>query len=533
MFTESRVESIQKVESTRAQRMGMEPRRMTAEEKKQLLEAFHPDYRPEGFKEIKIGPNKGQKAPCELTDLLHSNSRLLHKDIDLTKLDYDVDVLVIGGGGAGASAAIVAHEAGANVMVVTKLRIGDANTMMAEGGIQAADKENDSPVQHYLDAFGGGHFAARPELLRRLVMEAPDAIAWLNELGVMFDKDEDGRMVTTHGGGTSRKRMHACKDYSGAEIMRTVRDEVLNRKIPVVEFTSAVELIKDDKGQVAGAVLLNMETGDYLVARAKTVIIATGGAGRLHYQNFPTSNHYGATADGLILGYRAGAPLLYQDTIQYHPTGVAYPSQIFGALVTEKVRSIGAMLVNREGEAFMHPLETRDVSAASIIRECSERKMGVDTTLGSGVWLDTPMIEMLHGEGTIEKRIPAMLRMYLNYGIDMRKQPILVYPTLHYQNGGLEIGGDGFTKTISNLLVAGEAVGGIHGRNRMMSNSLLDIIVFGRNAGKAAARKAAEVTLGELNLNHIHTYAQELEKADAVCDGVSPLLLPKYARHER
>ena len=141
-------------------------------------------------------------------------------------------------------------------------------------------------------------------------------------------------MVTTHGGGTSRKRMHACKDYSGAEIMRTLRDEVINRGIPVVEFTSAVELIKDEKGQVAGAVLLNMETGDYMVARAKTVIIATGGAGRLHYQNFPTSNHYGATADGLVLGYRAGAPLLYQDTIQYHPTGVAFPAQIYGALVT-------------------------------------------------------------------------------------------------------------------------------------------------------------------------------------------------------
>ncbi len=418
-------------------------------------------------------------------------------------------------------------------MIVTKLRIGDANTMMAEGGIQAADKENDSPVQHYLDAFGGGHFAARPELLKKLVMEAPEAIKWLNELGVMFDKDADGTMITTHGGGTSRKRMHACKDYSGAEIMRTLRDEVINRGIPVVEFTSAVELIRDEKNQVAGAVLLNMETGDYLVARAKTVIIATGGAGRMHYQGFATSNHYGATADGLILGYRLGAPLLYQDTIQYHPTGVAYPAQIFGALVTEKVRSIGAMLVNSEGEAFMHPLETRDVSAASIIRECTARGKGVTTPLGTGVWLDTPMIEQLHGEGTIERRIPAMLRMYMNYGIDMRKLPILIYPTLHYQNGGLEIGGDGFTKVIDNLLVAGEAVGGIHGRNRLMGNSLLDIIVFGRDAGKAAAAKAKQVTLGTMNLDHVARYAEELKEAGLDTGDVSPLLLPHYARHER
>lgn len=533
MFTPEMMESVKKVEATRNERMGMEPRRMTAEEKDELLKAYHPDYRENAFEEIKIGPNKGEKAPAELVNLIHSNSRLMKDKVDLSKVDYDVDVLVIGGGGAGSSAAIEAHEAGANVMIVTKLRIGDANTMMAEGGIQAADKENDSPVQHYLDAFGGGHFAARPELLRRLVMEAPDAIKWLNELGVMFDKDSDGRMVTTHGGGTSRKRMHACKDYSGAEIMRTLRDEVINRQIPVVEFTSAVELIKDDKGQVAGAVLLNMETDDYMVAKAKTVIIATGGAGRMHYQGFPTSNHYGATADGLILGYRAGAPLLYQDTIQYHPTGVAYPSQIFGALVTEKVRSLGAMLVNKDGEAFMHPLETRDVSAASIIRECSDRKKGVDTPLGSGVWLDTPMIERIGGEGTIEKRIPAMLRMYMNYGIDMRKLPILIYPTLHYQNGGLEIGGEGFTKAIDNLLVAGEAVGGIHGRNRLMGNSLLDIIVFGRNAGKAAAAKAKNVELGSMTIGHIEKYAEELKEAGIDTGDVSPLLLPKYARHER
>ena len=394
-YPEYMMESIKKVEATRKERMSTEPRRLTADEKDALLKEFHPDYKEEAFEEIKVGPNKGQKANKELVHLLHSNSRLLTDQVDLNKVDYDVDVLVIGGGGAGSSAAIEAHEAGANVMIVTKLRIGDANTMMAEGGIQAADKENDSPVQHYLDAFGGGHFAAKPELVKRLVMEAPDAIKWLNDLGVEFDKEESGRMITTHGGGTSRKRMHAAKDYSGAEIMRTLRDEVLNRQIPVVEFTSAVELIKDDKGQAAGAVLLNMETGDYLVAKAKTVIIATGGAGRMHYQGFPTSNHYGATADGLILGYRAGAQLLYQDSIQYHPTGAVYPSQILGALVTEKVRSVGAQLVNAEGEAYIHPLETRDVNASGVIRECQEGR-GVEVPGGEqGVWLDTPMIGFL------------------------------------------------------------------------------------------------------------------------------------------
>lgn len=146
-----------------------------------------------------------------------------------------------------------------------------------------------------MDAYGGGHFAAQKDLLYKLVTEAPEAIQWLSSLGVEFDKAPDGTMITTHGGGTSRKRMHAAKDYSGAEIMRTLRDEVLNRGIEVVDFTSAIELIKDENGRCAGAVLQNMETKELLIARAKTVILATGGAGRLHYQGFPTSNHYGAT----------------------------------------------------------------------------------------------------------------------------------------------------------------------------------------------------------------------------------------------
>ena len=532
-YPENMMESIKKVEATRAERMATEPRRLTAEEKDALLEKFHPDYNPNAFAEIKVGPNKGQKAPLELAEMLHSESRLLNEKIDLNKIDYDVDVLVIGGGGAGSSCAIEAHNAGADVMIVTKLRIGDANTMMAEGGIQAADKENDSPVQHYLDCFGGGHFAAKPELVKRLVMEAPDAIKWLNDLGVEFDKAEDGTMVTTHGGGTSRKRMHAAKDYSGAEIMRTLRDEVLNRGIPVVDFTAAIELILDENGKAAGAVLMNMETKELMVARAKTVIIATGGAGRMHYQGFPTSNHYGATADGLVLGYRVGAKLLYAETLQYHPTGAAFPQQIFGALVTEKVRSLGAKLVNRDGKVFMHPLETRDVAAASIIRECSDHAEGVDTGSGLAVWLDTPMIEKIGGEGTIEKRIPAMMRMFASYGIDIRKEPILVYPTLHYQNGGLDINVNGMTTNVENLFVAGEAVGGIHGKNRLMGNSLLDVIVFGRNAGKKAAAKCKDVELGKLNLDHIYHYEDELEQADIHTGKMSPMLLPNYARHEQ
>jgi len=529
MYTGEMLASMKKVEATRKERIGFEPKRMTEEEKKSLLIQYHPDYKNEGFVELKVGPNKGNKVPIELAELLEANSRIKDVDIDLTRIDYDVDVLIIGGGGAGASAAIEAHENGANVMIVTKLRMGDANTMMAEGGIQAADKENDSPMIHYLDAMGGGHFANKPELLYKLVTEGPDAIKWLEYLGVMFDKAPDGTMITTHGGGTSRKRLHAARDYTGAEIMRVLRDEVMNRNIPIVDFTAAVELILDDEGKAAGAVLMNMETGEFLVAKAKTVIIATGGAGRLHYQGFPTSNHYGATADGLILGYRAGAKLVYADTLQYHPTGAAFPEQIYGALVTEKVRSLGAMLINADGEAFVHPLETRDVAAAAIIRECKARGKGIRTTEGYGVWLDTPLIEIINGKGTIEKRIPAMLRMFMKYDIDIRKVPILVYPTLHYQNGGLEISEDCLTG-VDNLYVAGEASGGVHGRNRLMGNSLLDVIVFGRIAGKNAAVKSKNVNIGKLTLEHVRKYAKEMEEAGVHSDIVSPKLLPSYTR---
>ena len=533
MYSENFRESLAKVEAAREKNIAFEPVRMTAQQKEDLLAEFHPDYKKEEFSELKIGPNKGDKVPHELAEMLQAHSRITADSVDLENPDYDVDVLVIGGGGAGSSAAIEAHEAGASVMIVTKLRIGDANTMMAEGGIQAADKPNDSPAIHFVDAFGGGHFAAKRELLSKLVCDAPEAIQWLSKLGVEFDKDAEGNMITTHGGGTSRKRMHAAKDYSGAEIMRTLRDEVLNRQIPVVDFTAAIELILDENGRASGAVLMNMETKELYVAKAKTVVIATGGAGRMHYQGFPTSNHYGATADGLVLGYRVGAKLLYAETLQYHPTGAAFPEQIFGALVTEKVRSLGAKLVNKNGEVFMHPLETRDVTAASVIRECLERGNGIDTGNGQAVWLDTPMIEKIGGEGTIEARIPAMMRMFGQYGIDIRKEPILIYPTLHYQNGGLDITPDCMTTNVENLFVAGEAVGGIHGKNRLMGNSLLDIIVFGRSAGKNAAERAKKTEVAKLSLDHIAKFEGEIEKAGLETSAVSPKLLPDYTNRAK
>ena len=534
-YTPAMKESITKVEATRPARLQETWPMMTPVEKQEVLRKFHPDYKPEGMRELQVGPAKGLRSPHELADLLEGHSLLRNVDLDVEQVDFDTDVLIIGAGGAGSAAALLAREEGAQVLVVTKLRHGDANTMMAQGGIQAADKPDDNPIIHYLDVIGGGHFSNDPDLVEALVHDAPDAIAWLESLGCMFDKEPDGTLITIHGGGTSRKRMHSARDYSGAEIMRTLRDEVRSYpdEITVVEFAPAIELIMDDQGQAAGAVLLNLETGEHYVVRAKTTIIATGGSGRLHYQEFATTNHYGATGDGVILAYRVGADVSFLDTMQYHPTGAAYPTQIVGLLVTEKVRGLGAQVCNLHGDQFVYPRETRDVEASAIIRECVEVGKGVQTPSGFvGVWLDSPMIDLIHGPGTIEKELPAMVRQFGRFGLDMVNDPILVYPTLHYQNGGVTLKADGST-SIPNLYGAGEISGGVHGRNRLMGNSLLEVTVYGRRAGRAAGQRVKEVSLGKLTIGHVDNWEKELSQAGIETDIESPLILPDYTRHGR
>lgn len=531
MYPAHMQESLRRVEATRSQRLGQTLKRLNDEEKKPLLEANHPDYIADGMRPLAVGVNKGDRTPHEIADLLEGNSRVDPRKIDLGKVDYDVDVLVVGGGGAGVSAALLAQENGVRVLLATKLRLGDANTVGAQAGTQAADRPQDSPAMHYLDTMGGGHYANIPELVEALVKDAPSVIKWLEGLGVNWDKNPDGSMHELSGGGASRLRLHSARDYTGLEEMRVVRDELRNREIPHIEFAPAVELVMDDQGQVAGALLINLETNEIFLVRAKAVILATGGMGRLHIQGFPTTNHYGATADGLTLAYRVGARMLYIDTMQYHPTGAAYPVQILGQLVTEKVRTLGAQLANSEGEQFIMPLEPRDVVAAAIIRECKARGKGVDTATGQvGVWLDSPMIDLIRGEGTVARELPAMVRQFGNYGIEISKEPMLIYPTLHYQNGGIKIDPDGAT-TVPGLFAAGECMGGVHGKNRLIGNSTLDIFVFGRRAGRAAAAWSRNVKPGKLTLEHVARWQKDLEQAGiAGSRPISPLLLPDYAR---
>lgn len=530
---------IEAVEKTRPERVAKARKgehfpALTLEQRKEWLDKYHPDYKPEGKRVVKVGPNKGDFLPEEVVNILESRSRVNTKGVDLSTCDLETDVLVIGGGGAGTAAALMAQEAGCQVIIATKLRHGDSNTVMAEGGIQGASQEPDSPYYHYLDVIGGGHFTNDPKLVGALTNDAPLILSWLEGLGVMFDKESDGRLRARHGGGTSRKRMHSAGDMTGAEIMRVVRDEARNRAkdIKVIEFAPAIELILDDKGNCSGAILFNLETKEFITVKAKSVVMATGGGGRLHIQGFACTNHYGATADGLVMAYRAGVKNILMDSTQYHPTGAVYPEQNVGLLITEKVRGLGAQLLNKEGQQFCFPLEPRDIESSCIIRECLDIGKGVMTPIGRvGVWLDSPMIDELHGEGTVRKELPAKYIQFIRHGIDISKEPMLIYPTLHYQNGGIQIMDKGDT-TLPGFYSAGEVTGGVHGRNRLMGNSLLDILVFGRRAGIAAAEHAKSVKQGKLTLKHVETFEKELVKEGLKDAPVGPMVLPDYAPEE-
>ena len=539
-YTEELKRLIEVVERTRPERLarkreGKDIPPMSLEERDDILRKYHPDYKDEGKREIKVGPSKGYKLPDEIVDLIEAKSRIEPDAIDLSQVDYETDVLIIGGGGAGTAAALLAEEQGAKVIIATKLRHGDSNTIMAEGGVQAATKfDKDSPAIHYLDTLGGGRFKNDPEIVSTLVTKAADLVQWLESLGVMFHKFPEGRLQSLPAAGYCRKRLHYAGDLTGSEIMRTIRDEARNREnITVLEFSPVVELLLNEHGQCAGAIIYDLETEEYYIVKAKAVVISTGGQGRIHIAGFMTTNHYGATADGIVLGYRVGIGLRDLHAVQYHPTGVVFPEQIEGVLVTEKFRSAGANVVNIDGEQFVYEREPRDVESAAFVRECLERGKGVPSPTGKlGVWLDSPMLEDLYGEGTVKKEFPGKFKQFERHGFDISKEPMLVYPTLHYQNGGLIFNSDAET-SVPGLFAAGEVTGGVHGENRLMGNSLLGVHLFGRLAGTNAAIFAKEKAKeGKLTLEHVKAYHKELDDAGIVTDRIAPMLLPDYTDPE-
>ncbi|RMF85440.1 MAG: FAD-binding protein, partial [Nitrospirae bacterium] len=361
--------------------------------------------------------------------------------------------------------------------------------------LQAAVGEGDDPARHFADALAGGHGENDRRLLRALVEAAPEAAQWLARLGVRWDREADGRPRLRSGGGTSRPRLLACADYTGLEIMRVLAAELEAAGVGRLDYHPAVELLTAG-GRVTGALLLELRTGRIRTVSARAVVLATGGAGRLHLGGAPTSNHYGATGDGLVLAYRAGCRLVHPESYQYHPTGVAHPHALAGALITEGVRAAGATLRNREGDRFVDEMLPRDVVAAAIWAEAAAGRAVPLPEGGSAVWLDCRGVEGL------AERFPSVVQKLARAGVALASEPVLVAPTLHFQNGGVRVDPDGATD-LPGLFACGEVAGGAHGTNRLMGNALLEVVALGRRAGAAAARAAKTAPPGPPALDHL------------------------------
>jgi len=388
-------------------------------------------------------------------------------------------VLVVGAGGAGLSAAWSARRSGASVLHVTKGSRASCNTAKAQGGIQAAVGDDDSPEQHASDIVASSHDTADPALARVLAEEAPGAIAWLEELGVEFSREGDGYRLARCGGAT-RRRLLQVGDRTGHAIATALRKAIDG------ELHDHAALVGLERRN--GHFEAELEQGGERV-RVETAAVVLAAGGRCYAEarraGILTTNQPGATGEATELARALGAQVRDFDALQHHPNGGVWPPPLQGYSIPETTRAYGALLLNRDGERFIDELAPRDTVAAAIVRECDEGR-GLETPDGRpAVLLDTTRID----PEIAAQVIPYMLRRYRAAGIDPLAEPILTYPVLHYQNGGLVIDADGQT-TVPGIYAAGEITGGVHGRNRMMGNSLLDCAVYGRRAGRAAAAAA-------------------------------------------
>ena len=392
--------------------------------------------------------------------------------------DTSFDVLVIGSGASGLAAAVSAQRAGGRVALAAKSSLQSCNSAKAQGGIQAAFGEDDSPEQHAADVWASSHETADRKLVEILTGEAPGAIHWLEELGVEFTRENGGYRLARCGG-ASRKRLLQVGDRTGHAITTALREAVEASDVQTFPKSPLTELARTENGWRA-------RCGDHAID-ATTVILAAGGrCYRVAEERGELStNHPGATGEVTQIAVDLGAELRDYDALQYHPNGGAWPENMKGYSIPETTRAYGAVLLNADGEEFTDSLGPRDAVSQAIFDEVEKGK-GVETPDGRpAVYLDTTRIP----EGDANVSLPYMLRRYRAGGIDPLAERIFTYPVLHYQNGGLVIDAEAET-TVEGLYACGEIAGGTHGRNRMMGNSLLECCVFGRRAGKAAAEKA-------------------------------------------
>ncbi|HEX6710134.1 MAG TPA: FAD-binding protein [Rubrobacter sp.] len=445
----------------------------------------------------------------------------LQTDANGRREDYEVrdhDVLIIGAGGAGLRAAVAAAEHGLSVGIVTKSLLGKAHTVMAEGGMAAAlgnVDPDDSWRQHYMDTMKSGKFINNWRMAEIHAKESPDRVYELEQWGALFNRTPEGKISQRPFGGHTYRRLAHVGDRTGLELIRTMQEKVLATDAKVYMETTITKLFKKD-GRVVGALAYTRENGKFVHFKAKAVVMATGGWGRIFKV---TSNSWEGTGDGVVLGYDAGAELVDMEMMQFHPTGMVWPPGVRGLLVTEGVRGEGGVLRNSEGKRYMEKydpekmeLSTRDVVARANYTEVQE---GRGSEHG-GVYLDiTPL-----GYDGIMKKLPTMYEQFLKLAdIDISKEPMEVFPTVHYTMGGIKIDPETAISSVPGLFAAGEVAGGLHGANRLGGNSLSDLLVFGRRAGEGAAAyieesvHSADIDEGEV-LHEIGRVLEPLEKKE-------------------
>src|SRR5580692_9343502 len=434
---------------------------------------------------------------------------------------HEHDVLIIGAGGAGLRAAIEALAQGVRVGVVCKSLLGKAHTVMAEGGIAATMANVDTSDDwrtHFCDTMRGGKFLNNWRMAQLHAQESPERVRELEQWGALFDRTENGEILQRAFGGHTFKRLCHVGDRTGLEMIRTLQDRGVHQGIDVYMECTITRLLKDGD-RIAGAFGYWREQGRFVVFKAKSVIICTGGIGKA----WPiTSNSWEYTGDGMALAYEAGADLIDMEFVQFHPTGMVWPPGVQGILVTEAVRGEGGTLRNRSGERFMErydpkkmELSTRDVVARAIYTEVRE---------GRGTEHGGAFLDISHKPAEyVKKKLPSMYHQFKELAdVDITKGPMEVGPTCHYMMGGIRVDAEAAQSSVAGLFAAGEAAAGLHGANRLGGNSLSDLLVFGRRAGLAAAEHAKRSSTLTIDSSQIVDAARSMLAFFERSDGESP-----------
>ncbi|MHA1903257.1 MAG: FAD-binding protein [Candidatus Thorarchaeota archaeon] len=429
------------------------------------------------------------------------------------------DVLIVGAGGAGCRAAIEASKHNLDVIMLSKELVGKAHTAMAEGGLNVSlgnvDPDDDVDT-HFKDTIVGGNYLNNQELAEILVRDAPERVFDLEEMGAVFDRTPEGKIAQRTFGKQSWRRTAYASDRTGSEIMVTLTEAIRKTSVRVFDEVFATKLLVHD-GRIAGVCAIDSKYGDYLVFRAKSVVMATGGAGRIFKV---TSNAQLDVGDGYGMAYDVGCEMMDMEMVQFHPTGMVKPESAKGRLVTEAVRGEGGILLNNKGERFMNryypevmELAGRDQVARSIMTEVLEGRGSPD----GGAYLSISHLPA----SIIEFRLESMIEQFEDAGVDIRNEPMQVSPTAHHFMGGIKIDTNSQT-TISGLYASGECTGGVHGGNRLGGNALADTQVFGALSGENAAKFAKDHEHTGVDRDSIQEEFQRLETMLQRKEGISP-----------